>query len=74
MNPPCPQCAGNGGDCPLCGGVGRITIPMDDLIHSDAFVLMFLGFMSAKLPELRALPAERLLQLWDDFNREMGKR
>lgn len=44
-----------------------------DLVHSDAFVQMFLGFLAGRIPELQQYPPERLLGLWELFKTEMGK-
>lgn len=42
--------------------------------HSDPFVVMFLGYLTAELPELHTLECPRLLEAWDKFKAEMGKQ
>lgn len=72
----------------LCGDCARDyvrrdhgeTAPHDtaaaasDLVHSEEFVVMALGYISANLPELRKVEPPRLLRAWESFKREMGKR
>lgn len=44
-----------------------------DLVHSEESVVMFLGYLTATLPELHAIEAPRMLDAWQSFKREMGK-
>jgi hypothetical protein len=43
------------------------------LDHSEEFIVMFLGYLTAKLPELHRVEPMRIKGAWDDFKREMGK-
>lgn len=43
-------------------------------MHSEEFVVMFLGFVCADLPELRTLECPKMLESWERFKTEMGKR
>lgn len=47
---------------------------LSDRAHSEEFVVMFLGFLNGDTPELHAIESPRLLDSWDKFKREMGKR
>lgn len=40
--------------------------------HSPAFILAFLGYMAAKLPELRLVSQNQLLDLFREFEKEMA--
>jgi hypothetical protein len=40
--------------------------------HSEEFVVMFLGFLMARIPELIAVDQDRLLLTWAAFKAEMG--
>lgn len=41
--------------------------------HSEEFVLMFLGYLAGKVPQLRTVACDHLLKSWEDFKTEMGK-
>lgn len=45
-----------------------------DVAHSEQFVTMFLGFACAYLPELHTLECPRMLEAWQAFKVEMGKK
>jgi hypothetical protein len=53
--------------------VTKRTEPPADLVHSEEFVVMFLGFLCADLPELHALECPKVLESWERFKKEMGK-
>lgn len=42
-------------------------------VHSEEFVIMFLGYMCAQLPDLKTLQIPKVLDAWERFKREMGK-
>jgi hypothetical protein len=43
-------------------------------VHSESFVVMFLGFLVADTPELHGdFEIPRLLSSWEKFKKEMGK-
>jgi hypothetical protein len=58
----------------------QVYLIVDELLefraswHSDPFVVMFLGYLTAKLPELHQTNPPQLLEAWDEFKIEMGKR
>lgn len=43
-------------------------------MHSEEFVVMFLGFACADLPELHTLECPKMLESWERFKVTMGKR
>ena len=43
------------------------------IAHSEEFVVMFLGFVCADLPELHALQCPKVLESWERFKEIMGK-
>lgn len=47
--------------------------PASDLVHSEEFVVMFLGYLCADIPELHTLECVKVLESWERFKREMGK-
>ncbi len=52
----------------------EIAPPIDaDRVHSECFVVMFLGFLTADTPELHRISPPRLLASWEKFKQEMGK-
>jgi hypothetical protein len=46
---------------------------MNDLIHSEEFVLMFLGYVCADLPELSFVEIPKMQASWEKFKAQMGK-
>lgn len=42
--------------------------------HSEQFVVMGLGYISAKIPELGLVEAPRILEAWDALKAEMKKQ
>lgn len=42
--------------------------------HSEEFVVMFLGYLTAEIPELHRTPPPQLLVTWDKFKAAMGKQ
>lgn len=45
-----------------------------DLIHSEQFVVMFMGYLTADIPELHVVEPPKILESWDKFKLEMGKK
>jgi hypothetical protein len=44
-----------------------------DLVHSEEFVVMFLGYLCGDIPELHAVECPKFLETWQKFKQEMGK-
>jgi hypothetical protein len=60
--------------CMECAGDQARKAKASDLVHSEAFVQMFLGYLSGAIPELGKYPPARLLGVWECFKGEMQKR
>jgi hypothetical protein len=60
--------------CSECAADQARKAKASDLEHSEAFVQMFLGYLSGAIPELGKHPPSRLLGVWNRFKEEMGKR
>jgi hypothetical protein len=41
--------------------------------HSEEFVVMGLGYITAKVPELHAVECPKILEAWQAYKQEMGK-
>jgi len=50
------------------------SIEVPDGCHSEEFVVMFLGYLCAALPELHQFECPKILEAWEQFKTEMGKR
>lgn len=62
--------------CPECARDARL-LPFEkssqDLVHSDPFVTMFLGYLAVKGLVTPGTTPQQLLDRWLEFKAEMGK-